>query len=144
MVRSTKQRRHGKEKSQLSAKTWQCRSRYAKPLHKVSHFTERTTSIVLEIMSANTKSNIIQPCFTAEIEQLKLSMGSPTMPTKGGRARGKSPNVTEPEHLVAEVMEQVDNFFKKTMSAAMSDHMINLTDPLARTACLIFVLKTMI
>ena len=131
MVRSTKQRRHGKEKSQLSAKTLQCRSRYAKALHKVSHFTERTTSIVVDTMSANTISNIIQPCFTAEIEQQKLSMGSPTMPTKGGRARGKSPSVTEPEHLVAEVMEQVDNFFKTTMSAAMSDHMTNLTDPLA-------------
>ena len=53
------------------------------------------------------------------------------MPPKGGRARGNSPSVTEPEHLVSEVMEQVDRILIKTMSAAMSDHMTNLRDLLA-------------
>ena len=48
---------------------------------------------------------------------------------EGGWARGKSPNVTEPEHLVSEVMKQVDQILIKTMSATMS--MTNLSDLLA-------------
>ena len=66
-----------KKKNQLSAKTLHCRSRYA----KASHFAERQTSIVAVKMSANMISDIIQSYFTAEIEKLKLSHGSPSMPT---------------------------------------------------------------